>query len=52
LGGKRISLAQKTVLYWFIAIGFLTIKDVIQYRNLKSNEVIKDGQVTLQGILS
>ncbi|KAF0895606.1 hypothetical protein E2562_013914 [Oryza meyeriana var. granulata] len=51
LGGKRVSLARKTVLCWLIATGFLTVKDVIQYRNLKSNEVIKDGQVTWEGIL-
>ncbi|KQJ85507.1 uncharacterized protein LOC100839049 isoform X2 [Brachypodium distachyon] len=51
LGGKRISLARKTVLCWLIATGFLTVKDVIQYRNLRSNEVIKDGQVTWEGIL-
>ncbi|KAF7004980.1 hypothetical protein CFC21_020136 [Triticum aestivum] len=51
LGGKRISLARKTVLCWLIATGFLTVKDVIQYRNLKSNEVMKDGQVTWEGIL-
>lgn len=51
LGGKRISLARKTVLCWLIATGFLTVKDVIQYRNLKSDEVIKDGQVTWEGIL-
>ncbi|KAM3391846.1 hypothetical protein ACQJBY_013147 [Aegilops geniculata] len=51
LGGKRISLARKTVLCWLIATGFLTVKDVIQYRDLKSNEVIKDGQVTWEGIL-
>ncbi|XP_052151231.1 increased DNA methylation 1-like [Oryza glaberrima] len=51
LGGKRVSLARKTVLCWLIATGFLTVKDVIQYRNLKSNEVVKDGQVTWEGIL-
>ncbi|CAM0901438.1 unnamed protein product [Alopecurus aequalis] len=51
LGGKRISLARKTVLCWLIATGFLTVKDVIQYRNLKTDEVIKDGQVTWEGIL-
>ncbi|VAH55085.1 unnamed protein product [Triticum turgidum subsp. durum] len=51
LGGKRISLARKTVLCWLIATGFLTVKDVIQYRDLKSNEVVKDGQVTWEGIL-
>uniref|UniRef100_J3M300 PHD-type domain-containing protein n=2 Tax=Oryza brachyantha TaxID=4533 RepID=J3M300_ORYBR len=51
LGGKRVSLARKTVLCWLIATGFLTVKDVIQYRNLKSNEVVKDGHVTWEGIL-
>jgi len=51
LGGKRISLARKSVLCWLIATGFLTVKDVIQYRDLKSDEVVKDGQVTWEGIL-
>ncbi|KAG8066838.1 hypothetical protein GUJ93_ZPchr0004g38886 [Zizania palustris] len=51
LGGKRVSLAQKTVLCWLIATGFLSVKDVIQYRNLKNNELVKDGQVTWEGIL-
>uniref|UniRef100_A0A0D9WBK2 PHD-type domain-containing protein n=1 Tax=Leersia perrieri TaxID=77586 RepID=A0A0D9WBK2_9ORYZ len=51
LGGKRVSLARKTVLCWLIATGFLTVKDVIQYRNLKTNEVVKDGQVTWEGVL-
>ncbi|WVZ87819.1 hypothetical protein U9M48_034395 [Paspalum notatum var. saurae] len=51
LGGKRVSLARKTVICWLIATGFLTVKDVIQYRDPKSNEVIKDGLVTWEGIV-
>ncbi|XP_062184721.1 increased DNA methylation 1-like isoform X2 [Phragmites australis] len=51
LGGKRISLARKTVICWLIATGFLTVKDVIQYQDLKSNKVVKDGQVTWEGIV-
>ncbi|KAL6844285.1 hypothetical protein ACP4OV_025958 [Aristida adscensionis] len=51
LGGKRISLARKTVICWLIATGFVTVKDVIQYRDLKSNKVVKDGRVTWEGII-
>ncbi|KAJ1273613.1 hypothetical protein BS78_06G295400 [Paspalum vaginatum] len=51
LGGKRVSLARKTVICWLIATGFLTVKDVIQYRDPKSNKVIKDGLVTWEGIV-
>lgn len=51
LGGKRVSLARKTVICWLIATGFLTVKDVIQYRDLKNNKVIKDGLVTWEGIV-
>ncbi|KAG0528275.1 hypothetical protein BDA96_06G304600 [Sorghum bicolor] len=51
LGGKRVSLARKTVICWLLATGFLTVKDVIQYRDPKSNEVIKDGLVTWEGVV-
>ncbi|KAL6651714.1 hypothetical protein ACP70R_010639 [Stipagrostis hirtigluma subsp. patula] len=51
LGGKRMSLARKTVICWLIATGFVTVKDVIQYRDLKSNKVVKDGRVTWEGIV-
>ncbi|KAL6658706.1 hypothetical protein ACP70R_002746 [Stipagrostis hirtigluma subsp. patula] len=51
LDGKRIILAKKTVLCWLIATGFVTLKDVVQCRNPKNNEVLKDGWVTWDGIL-
>jgi hypothetical protein len=51
LGGKRVCLARKTVICWLIATGFLTVKDVIQYRDPKSNKVAKDGLVTWEGIV-
>ena len=51
LGGKRVSLARKTVICWLLATGFLTVKDVIQYRDPKSHEVIKDGLVTWEGVV-
>ncbi|TKW23692.1 hypothetical protein SEVIR_3G003400v4 [Setaria viridis] len=51
LGGKRVCLARKTVICWLIATGFLTVKDVIQYRDPKSNKVVKDGLVTWEGIV-
>ncbi|GJN25928.1 hypothetical protein PR202_gb13814 [Eleusine coracana subsp. coracana] len=46
LGGKRISLARKTVICWLIATGFLSVKDVLQYWDSESNKVVKDGKVT------
>lgn len=49
--GKRITLATRTVLCWMIEMGALSFKDVIQYRNPKSNAVTKDGWVTSEGIL-
>jgi hypothetical protein len=51
LGGKRVCLARKTVICWLIATGFLTVKDVIQYRDPKRNKVVKDGLVTWEGIV-
>lgn len=51
LGGKRVCLARKTVICWLIATGFLTVKDVIQYRDLMNNRVVKDGLVTWEGIV-
>jgi hypothetical protein len=51
LGGKRISLARKTVICWLIATGFLSVKDAIQYWDSRSNKVIKDGRVTWEGIV-
>lgn len=51
LGGKRVSLARKTVICWLLATGFLSVKDVIQYRDPKSNKIIKDGMVTWEGIV-
>ncbi|KAF8660041.1 hypothetical protein HU200_058127 [Digitaria exilis] len=51
LGGKRVCLARKTVICWLIATGFLTVKDVIQYRDPLNNRVVKDGLVTWEGIV-
>jgi hypothetical protein len=34
-----------------LATGFLSVKDVIQYRDPKSNKIIKDGMVTWEGIV-
>lgn len=49
--GRRITLATRTDLCWLIEMGALSFKDVIQYRNPKNNDVIKDGWVTSEGIL-
>ncbi|XP_028763841.1 increased DNA methylation 1 isoform X2 [Neltuma alba] len=56
-GGKRVRevkrcyLGARTVLSWLIDNGILSINDVIQYRNLKDNAVIKDGRITGDGII-
>ncbi|KAJ1266801.1 hypothetical protein BS78_07G006100 [Paspalum vaginatum] len=51
LDGRQIILARKTVMCWLIATGFITLKDIVQCRNPKNNEVLKDGWVTWDGIL-
>lgn len=51
LDGRQIILARKTVLCWLIATGFMTLKDVVECRNAKNNDVLKDGWVTWDGIL-
>nr|CAD1838760.1 unnamed protein product [Ananas comosus var. bracteatus] len=51
LDGKRLILGRKTVLCWLIARGVISLKDVVQYRDLKNNEVVKDGWVTVNGVL-
>lgn len=45
------SLGERTILSWLIENGALSVKDVIQFRNLENDEVVKDGRVTLKGIL-
>lgn len=49
--GKRCYLEARTVLSWLIENGIVSINDVIQYRNLKDNAVIKDGSITRDGII-
>ncbi|XP_072972086.1 uncharacterized protein [Typha angustifolia] len=48
---KLLLLGRRTVLRWLIASGVVSTKDVVQYRNLKNDEVVKDGWVTKDGIL-
>lgn len=49
--GKEIILGARTVLSWLIERGVLSLKDVILYRNLKNNDLVKDGLITRNGIL-
>ncbi|XP_074575334.1 increased DNA methylation 1 [Curcuma longa] len=49
--GKEVILGARTVLSWLIERGVLSLKDVIQYRNLKNNDLVKDGLITRNGIL-
>ncbi|RWR89010.1 GNAT domain-containing protein [Cinnamomum micranthum f. kanehirae] len=46
----KCNSGAKMVLSWLIDAGFLSVNDVIQYRNPKDNEVIKDGWVKRDGI--
>ncbi|EPS69469.1 hypothetical protein M569_05292, partial [Genlisea aurea] len=56
-GGKSVMEAKwstvesRTVLSWMIHSGVISINDVIQYRNIEYDAVIKDGIVTRDGIL-
>ncbi|KAI9083628.1 hypothetical protein K1719_034570 [Acacia pycnantha] len=49
--GKRCYLGVRTVLSWLVENGIISINDMIQYRNLKDNAVIKDGRITSDGII-
>lgn len=49
--GKWTSSGVRTVLSWLIDAGVISSNDVIQYRNLKDNAVVKDGYVTRDGIV-
>ncbi|WOL15639.1 increased DNA methylation 1-like [Canna indica] len=49
--GKGIIRGPRTVLCWLIERGVLSLKDVLQYRNPKNNDLVKDGWITRNGIL-
>ncbi|KAL1350050.1 hypothetical protein HN51_026506 [Arachis hypogaea] len=49
--GKRYYLGSRTVLSWLIENGVISINDVIQYRSLKDDAVIKDGRITKDGVV-
>ncbi|KAK6934160.1 Zinc finger, PHD-finger [Dillenia turbinata] len=48
--GKTYFSGVRTVLSWLIFSGFVSLNEVIQYRNPKTDMVIKDGLVTRDGI--
>nr|GMC74723.1 increased DNA methylation 1 isoform X1 [Ipomoea batatas] len=56
-GGKHFvegdwpSFALRNVLSWLIHFGVVSIGEVIQYRNLKDDSVVKAGVITRNGIL-
>ncbi|KAI3466054.1 hypothetical protein Pfo_022717 [Paulownia fortunei] len=49
--GNWSAVGSRTVLSWLIHSGVVSLNEVIQYRNLKDDAVIKDGLVTRDGIL-
>lgn len=49
--GKWSAFGSRTVLLWLIHSGVVSLSEEIQYRNLKDDTVIKDGLVTMDGIL-
>ncbi|MCD9643543.1 hypothetical protein HAX54_031126 [Datura stramonium] len=56
-GGKHFAdakwptFASRTVLSWLIHSGVVSLNEVIQYRNLKDDSVVKTGLITTDGIL-
>lgn len=56
-GGKHFTeekwptFASRTVLSWLIHSGVVSLNEVIQYRNLKDDSVVKTGLITTDGIL-
>ncbi|KAG0496387.1 hypothetical protein HPP92_001078 [Vanilla planifolia] len=51
MDGKQLIIGARTVLCWLIDMGIASMRDVVQVRNPKNVEVIKDGWVTRDGIL-
>ncbi|OWM88603.1 hypothetical protein CDL15_Pgr002370 [Punica granatum] len=51
LEGKWSLLGARSVLSWLINSGVISPKDVIQYRDPKNKTVVKDGRVTMDGII-
>nr|GLL22714.1 increased DNA methylation 1-like [Ipomoea trifida] len=49
--GEWPSVALRNVLSWMIHFGVVCIGEVIQYRNLKDDSVVKVGVITRNGIL-
>ncbi|KAK2997067.1 hypothetical protein RJ639_026427 [Escallonia herrerae] len=51
LEGKWSAFGLRTVLSWLLSSGVVSLNEVILYRNPKDDAVVKDGLVTLGGIL-
>ncbi|KAL6538312.1 hypothetical protein OROGR_012300 [Orobanche gracilis] len=51
LEGNWYAVGSRTVLSWLIHSGVVSLNEIIQYRNLKDDSVIKDGLITRDGIL-
>ncbi|KAL6543303.1 hypothetical protein OROHE_010823 [Orobanche hederae] len=51
LEGNWYAVGSRTVLSWLIHSGVVSLNEVIQYRNLKDDSVIKAGLITRDGIL-
>ncbi|GAB2278058.1 hypothetical protein Dimus_012755 [Dionaea muscipula] len=49
--GRWSSLGKRTVLCWLINMDVIFLNEVIQYRDSKSGDVVKDGFITRDGIL-
>lgn len=49
--GKWSFFGTRTVLYWLINSGVISLIEVVQYRNPKDDALVKDGLVTWDGIL-
>ncbi|XP_073003851.1 uncharacterized protein [Typha latifolia] len=48
--GKRFPIRTRTVLCKLIEVGALSVNNILQYRSLKDNNVLKDGRITRRGV--
>ncbi|KAL9236463.1 hypothetical protein vseg_011131 [Gypsophila vaccaria] len=44
-------LSERTILSWLISTGAVSVNEVIQYRDSKNDDVVKEGLISMEGIL-
>ncbi|KZV29695.1 hypothetical protein F511_05789 [Dorcoceras hygrometricum] len=49
--GKWPGFVSRTVLSWLIHFGIVSLNEIIQYRDLKNDTIMKDGLISRDGII-